>query len=305
MKKQQNDICKSFISIAFLFIFSNTIRSQPYIPMLSTYAEWHVTNCYFGCSTNKYYTIGDTVINTLHYKFLDLFHYNKNFVIREDTNSRKIYMRLLADPIPAKEYVLYDFSLQVNDTTSIQNPGSPYPKNAGSFVVDSIKLKPLLNNSHRYFYLHSLDTISSNTKTTIWVEGIGSLCLINTPGALPQINGVGQLSCYFNNGIHEYQQLDSIADCVTIYPVGIVEINEKTNYSVTQNFDSKNISIISKNEVPFKVQIFDIDGKLLFSKENSESNHLKINIESLSMGLLLLKIENNKGNYTTYKLFNP
>lgn len=305
MNKKQTDIFKSFIVIAFILFFLNTIRSQAYIPMLTTNSEWHVTNCYFGCTTDKYYTIGDTLINTFHYKFLDLFHYNKNFVIREDTNTRKIYMRLLADPIPAKEYVLYDFSLQVNDTTSIQNPGSPYPKYAGSFVVDSIVLKPLINKSHRHFYLHALDTITSNTKTTIWIEGIGSLCLINTPGAMPQINDVGQLSCYFNNGISEYQQLDSIADCVTVYPVGIKEANETTNYLITQNFGLKNISIISKKINLFKIQIYSIDGKIEYNKEDSDSNHLEINIESFTKGLLLLKIENKIGNCTTYKLFNP
>lgn len=305
MKKKQNDIFKSLTVIVFLFVLPRTIHSQAYTPMLSTYAEWHVTTCYFGCMTDKYYTTGDTVINSFHYKFLDLYHYNRNFVIREDTNTRKIYMRLLFEPVPAKEYLLYDFSLQVNDTTSIQNPGSPFPKYAGSFVVDSIKLKPLLNKSYRHFYLHSLDTISSITKTTIWIESIGSLCLINTPGAPPQINGVGQLSCFFNNGINEYQQPDSIADCVTIYPMGIKEINENINYIVSQNFDTKNISIISKNNDISIIQIFDINGKLLFYKENSDSNHFDINIESFSKGLLLLKIENKKKYCTSYKLLSP
>jgi hypothetical protein len=305
MKKNKDDIFKSFIIIVFLFVYPNTIRSQAYTPMLTTYAEWHVTNCYFGCLTDKYYTVGDTVINTFHYKFLDLYHYNKNFVIREDTNTRKIYMRLLFDPMPAKEYLLYDFSLHVNDTTSIQNPGSPYPKYAGSFVVDSIKLKPLVNKSYRFFYLHALDSITSNTKTTIWVEGIGSLCLINTPGAMPQINGIGQLTCYFNNGTNEYSNLDSITDCTPVHPLGIKEINEPTNYLVTQNFDSKNISIIFKKEDIYKIQIYSIDGKLLFYKENSDSNHLEINIEPFTKGLLFLKIENENGFYSTYKLFNP
>ena len=211
--------------------------------MLNSYAEWYVTNCNSGCATDKYYTIGDTLIGSYHYKFLDLFHYNKNFVIREDTAGRKIYLKLLADPPPAKDYLLYDFSLGVNDTISITNPGSPYPKYPGEFIVDSIKSKPLININHRFFYLHSLDTVSSATKNTIWIEGIGSLCLINTPGAMPQINGAGQLSCFFKSGIHEYANLDSIADCITIYPLGISEITNKTKYTISQNTDLKTLTV--------------------------------------------------------------
>ncbi len=298
-------IKKIFFLIFLCLLFTKNIKAQAYITMLNSYSEWHVTNCYSGCATDKYYTIGDTVINTFHYKFLDLFHYNKNFVIREDTSSRKIYMRLLADPTPAKDYLLYDFSLQVNDTTSIINPGSPYPKYAGSFIVDSIILKPLVNKNHRYFYLHSLDTIASTTKTTIWVEGIGSLSLINTPGALPQINGVGQLSCFFNNGINDYTNLDSISNCITIYPLGINENNEFTDYILQQNYDTKNLYITAINKPILSIKIYNIEGKILFNKENIDENYLDINLQLFNNGILLLKIETKKNTFKTYKLINP
>ena len=298
-------IKKIFFLIFLCLLFTKNIKAQAYITMLNSYSEWHVTNCYSGCATDKYYTIGDTVINTFHYKFLDLFHYNKNFVIREDTSSRKIYMRLLADPTPAKDYLLYDFSLQVNDTTSITNPGSPYPKYAGSFIVDSIILKPLVNKNHRYFYLHSLDTIASTTKTTIWVEGIGSLSLINTPGALPQINGVGQLSCFFNNGINDYTNLDSISNCITIYPLGINENNEFTDYILQQNYDTKNLYITAINKPILSIKIYNIEGKILFNKENIDENYLDINLQLFNNGILLLKIETKKNTFKTYKLINP
>lgn len=297
-------IVKLILVGLFFIFFSKTIHSQAYISMLKAPSEWHVTTCNFGCMTDKYYSIGDTLINGMHYQFLDKYHYNKNFVIREDTIGRRIYMRLLADPPPAKEYLLYDFSLNVGDTTSIQNPGSPYPQFAGTFKVDSIKLMPLVNKNHRYFYLHAYDTLTANTKTTIWVEGVGSLCLINTPGAMPQINGAGQVSCYFNNGINEYKQLDSIADCVAIYPTSVKEINTEENHIITQNFDSHTISVFANKEEIINVQIYSIDGKLEFEKHITDKKYI-INIGSFSKGLLLLKIENKTGNYFTYKLFNP
>lgn len=295
---------KLFIASFYVIMFSNVMRSQAYIPMLKHHGEWHVTNCNSGCGTDKYYTIGDTLINGLHYTFLDKFHYLKNFVVREDTSSRTVYLRLLADPPPAKDYLLYDFSLQVNDTISITNPGSPYPKYPGNFIVDSIISKPLVTQNHRFFYLHAEDTLTANTKTTIWVEGIGSLCLINTPGALPQINGVGQLNCFFSNNINEYSQLDSIANCISIYPVGIKELKTNNNYIISQNFDTNTIQILSKQEDIENAYIYSTDGKLVYRKNDLKENNI-INIHSLSKGLLLLKIENKAGNYYTYKLFNP
>lgn len=306
MKKHKNNILKLSLIAVFLFVFSVKMRSQSYISMLKNYSEWHVTNCFSGCATDKYYTIGDTIINSLHYTFLDLFHYNKNFVIREDTITQKVYMRLLAEPSTVKEYLLYDFSMQINDTISIVNPGSPYPKYAGSFVLDSIQSKPLVNKNHRYYYLHSLDTLSSNTKSTIWVEGIGSLCLINTPGAMPQINGAGQLSCFFNNGIQEYQNLDSIADCTTIYPLTTKEINNTIHVSVIQDFDKKKVIITStQNEIPLKILIYNLDSKLEVYKENVTNEYYELNIETLNKGLMIMQIENKNGLYKTFKLFNP
>jgi hypothetical protein len=280
-------------------------HAQAYIPMLDGYSEWHVTNCYFGCNTDKYYTIGDTVINLKHYTFLDKFHYNKNFLIREDTSSRKVYMRLLADTGAPKEYLLYDFSAQVNDTVSIQNPGSPYPKYAGSFVVDSVILKPLLTKSHRHFYLHSLDTITSVTKNTIWVEGIGSLCLINTPGASPQINEVGRLSCFFHNGINTYAQLDSITDCIPVYPLGVEDIFTPRYFKVSQDFNSQQVFIKALQENSgLKIYIYNTAGQLQFFAEDKRKE-IVIPTGRFSGGLLLLKLETDKGYINTYKLFNP
>ena len=83
-------IFKLILAGLLFVLFSKTICSQAYIPMLKNHGEWHVTNCNSGCGIDKYYTIGDTIINGFHYTFLDKFHYLKNFVIREDTIGKKI-----------------------------------------------------------------------------------------------------------------------------------------------------------------------------------------------------------------------
>jgi hypothetical protein len=305
LKTRKNSISIALVLLIILTACPRAVRAQAYIPMLNGYSEWHITNCYFGCATDKYYTIGDTVINLQHYTFLDKYHYNKNFLIREDTVNRKVYMRMLADTGTPKEYLLYDFSVHVSDTVSIQNPGSPYPKYAGSFVVDSVILRPLVNKSHRYFYLHSLDTAVSLTKNTIWVEGIGSLCLINTPGALPQINGVAQLSCFFHNGVNEYAQLDSIADCSPVYPLNVRNLFSAQSFTLSQNPGSEQIFIkASGGTAGFKIYIYNTAGKTELYYEENDTEAL-VSTSGLSKGLLLLRLETIKGTIATYKIFNP
>lgn len=298
---------KTYLIFSLLSMIYLKNHSQNYFPILNNYSEWHVTTCYFGCLTDKYYTIGDTLINGLHYTFLDKYHYNKNFVIREDTTTKKVYMRLLAEPNTIKEYLLYNFSLQVGDTMFITNPGSPFPKYAGNFLVDSIVLRPIINSTRKHFYLHSLDTVTSVTKNTIWIEGIGSLCLINTPGAPPQINGAGQLGCFFHNNIHEYENLDSISNCVPVYPTSISESpNKQTDITVHQYFEKSLLYInYPLTDTPLSIKLYDLTGKSLFEYKGAIHQRLVISLKAYAAGFLLLKIETNDQQSRSFKILNP
>ena len=290
---------KKLLLILLLSTLSFCCKSQAYIPMLNSYAEWHVTNCYFGCITDRYYTIGDTSIAGYNYKFLDMYHYMKNFILREDTVERKIYMMFLGPSSkPPGDQLLYDFGMNIGDTIDVVNPNSPYPSSSGKFVLDSIKLKPLVVKPHRYFYLHALDTVTAGVKNTIWVEGIGSLCLINTPGAPPNINGVGQLSCFFNNGVKEYENLDSIMACQSVYPLsGVRENNKFKNSVIISPNPANNFFTIKANNYDFagqKIEIINMFGK----KEFEMTYYNSVNISSLSSGLYFLRFIINEQSYT-------
>ncbi|MDP3557868.1 MAG: T9SS type A sorting domain-containing protein [Bacteroidota bacterium] len=265
--------------------------------MLNSYAEWHVTNCFFGCLTDKYYTIGDTTFKGHTYKFLDQFHYNKNFVIREDTSLQRIYMRIPGSATDTSEWLLYDFKLNVNDTMTLFNPGSPFPTNPGKFVLDSIILKPLLAKSYRHFYLHSTDTLASGVKNTVWAEGIGSFCLINTPGAPPKINGAGSLSCFFNSGTHEYQNLDSISSCLSVYPLSLVEnVKHTTLVKIKSNPVSDKLQIIS-NEFDLdglKIEILNLVGNVIRKEEYFKF----IDVSSLPRGMYFIRFYMNQNLYS-------
>lgn len=192
--------------------FSPFVYSQFYKPMLNNHLEWQLTSCNSGCITDVYYIDGDTTFNNYNYKVLNGYHYiSKTFWLREDEQERKIYMSFEYN-FERKEVVLYDFSLDIGDTTALSNPISPFLMNPGNFIVDSVNYILLQDNQlYKVLYLSSLSLQSS--EHPIWIEGIGSLSLINAPGGTPNVNGVGKLSCFFKNGSLIYSQLDSIPAC--------------------------------------------------------------------------------------------
>ena len=186
--------------------------------MLSNDIEWQLTSCYNGCITDIYFIDDDTIYNGYNYSILNGYHFiSKTFWLRENVQNQTIYMSFLQNNI-RKEVLLYDFNLQKGDSINISNPMSPFITNPGYYVVDSLVWLQLQDGLYyEVFYLSSL-SLNIN-ESAIWIEGIGSLSLINAPGGTPNVNGAGKLSCYFNSGNLVYSQLDSIKNCILVNPV--------------------------------------------------------------------------------------
>ena len=206
-------ICILIFLMSFLKIFPQT-----YNKMLSNNIEWQLTSCNNGCVTDIYFIDGDTIYNGYNYSILNGYHFiSKTFWLRENTQNQKVYMSFIQNNI-RKEVLLYDFDMQKGDSINISNPISPFVTNPGYYVVDSLVSLQLQNGLYYdFFYLSSL---SANIKeSAVWIEGIGSLSLINAPGGTPDVGGAGKLSCYFKSGNLVYSQLDSINTCVLVNPV--------------------------------------------------------------------------------------
>jgi hypothetical protein len=199
-------------------MFSSNTFSQTYNEMLSNDIEWQLTSCYNGCKTDIYFIDGDTIYNGYNYSILNGYHFiSKTFWLRENVQNQTIYMSFLQNNI-RKEVLLYDFDLQKGDSINISNPISPFITNPGYYVVDSLELLQLQDGL--YYEVFYLSSLSQNiNESAIWIEGIGSLSLINAPGGTPNVNGAGKLSCYFNSGNLIYSQLDSINNCILFNPV--------------------------------------------------------------------------------------
>ena len=217
---------KLLFALAYAFFGFQEIFSQNYIEMLAHNCEWQVTYCNNGCNTDVYFTDGDTIYNGHHYRILNGYHFiSKTFWLREDMQNQKVYMSFLKNNLRS-EVLLYDFNIQKGDSINIYNPISPFNTNPGFYVVDSIVSLQLQNNQYYDHFFLSPTNLMIN-ESSVWIEGIGSLSLINAPGGTPNVNGVGKLSCFFDNSDLVYSQLDSINSCVLSNP--IITNNKSTN----------------------------------------------------------------------------
>ena len=191
-----------------LFLSCFTLLGQAYVPLLDTQNEWHFTSCYEGCITDVYYTSGDTLVNNKTHKILDGYHYiSRTFLLHENVEEKKVSLTRIS-PNRIDEYLLYDFGLEEGDTFEMKNPITPFPEEGGLFILDSIRntiIWPGTTRKHFYFSPHETNLIS--TQNVIWVEGVGSLSMINAPGGHPDINEVGLLNCFFKNAELFYSNL--------------------------------------------------------------------------------------------------
>jgi len=271
--------------------------------MLNNYNEWHITTCYFGCLTDNYFTDGDTIVDGIDYKILDGYHFiSRTLLLREDLLDRKVYLNLI-DPSGNIEYLLYDFSITIGDSIDMKNPYSPFTVNAGYYQLDSIIPRPLVDgNNYRHFYLSPTSSNIVSTTNAVWVEGAGSLSLINAPSGFPDINGVGHLSCSFKNSQSFYANLDSIAACEPLIVLNINEFNNTlSEVQITTHNSNQYCQILNTTNVKF-VDLFDLNGRRLLDMTNNEQEELNINLSAYNSGLYILVVSTKQFKKRTFKI---
>lgn len=280
MKKQVWSFCVGIL----ISLWGNT---QPYKPLLDDFNEWHFTTCFSGCNTSVYYTNGDTLLNGLAYKILDGYHYtSRTVLLREDIPNREVYLsQILPDKI--KSFLLYDFKKQEGDSMELFNPISPFTESPGYFKLDSIRLKPLEDgNAYRHFYWSPSPGNTTYNSHPVWVEGVGSISLVNAAAGQPDFNDAGQLNCFFKNSTAFYVDLDSIDSCEPVYVLGLTEsgvpdwivypnpVNHELKLGTS--FPGKSYGILNLLGLQVSEGIIDADGT--------------IHVESLPNGQYFLKV---------------
>lgn len=276
------------ILIGFI-CFAQLAYAQPYKPLLDDFNEWHFTTCFSGCNTDVYYTNGDTVVGGLSHKILDGYHYtSRTFLLHEDVANRQVTLAKI-QPTKIDEFLLYDFGKNEGDTMELFNPNSPFMEDPGFFRLDSIRLRPLEDgNSYRHFYWSPAPGNTTYTAYPVWVEGVGSLSLINGAGAQPDFNGVGQLNCFFKNSDAFYVNLDSIDSCEPVHVLGTEEFKlSPSDWTIYPNPSSGFIRINGlKEEVSFEV--ISCTGEPIKQGKTGD----EIDISSLENGTYFIRLNN-------------
>lgn len=270
----------------FLFLLTTvlTLQSQNYTPLLDQTNKWYVTTCYNGCITDSYYTNGDTLVNNKMHKILDGFHYiSRTFLLHEDVTEKKVFLTKISGN-RKDEFLLYDFSLQEGDSIQMNNPITPFPSDGGFYQLDSIRSVPSLNNLPlKHFYLSPTSSNTISTQPAVWVEGIGSLSIINAPGGYPDLNGAGQVTCFYKNESLFYSLNSPFNTQCSIpeAPLDLVvyyEPNDSTWYV-------KNTSQVTT------VTLFDVSGRKIKTFYNSNESQMTLTINDCSSGIYFLNFD--------------
>jgi hypothetical protein len=243
------------------------------------------------------------VVNGKAYKILDGYHYiSRSFLIREDVSAQKVYLLFLDGLFEKFEYLLYDFSLQVGDTFEMKNPISPFPPEPGAFICDSIVMRPLVNgNLYKHFYFHPIDSVQAGTNIAVWVEGVGSLSLINAPGGDPDMNATGELTCFFKQGISFYESENSLTKCSANFTPNSVNPANREITQIIYHWETGNL-LVNTNLIPYRYRILDSSGRVVCetSKVNSENHY--VDLSNLSKGIYIMEITDPNGSISGLKI---
>lgn len=283
---------KKGVFISFIFCCLS-VFGQTYTPLLDNENEWQFTTCFGGCITDIYYTDGDTLVNNKIHKILDGYHYiSRTFLLHEKVDEKKVYLTKIS-PDRIDEYLLYDFSLEEGATIEMKNPITPFPEEGGLFVLDSIRNNEIWDGALRkHFYFSPHETNLVSTQNAVWVEGVGSLSMINAPGGHPDINGVGLLNCFFKNAELFYSNLTVEVPVCEPTVLSFPDNNRSEVIVYYPENDKKSCYLKNTKEVK-SVELYDLSGRKLIIFTNSLQEEIRLDLNEFSTGMYVLKLNFN------------
>lgn len=291
----------TLISIALSFGIE--VKAQ-YASMLSADScTWYVLNCYtLPCGSNFYKAVDDTIIDGKHYKFLDWYHFNRNNLIREDTTKGHVYFRSNWGFRKDEDVLVYDYSLDVGDTTSVYNPNSPIPSFTGVYRVDSVTTVNTTLGPRKKLILKNTDSTEKTFQRAVWVEGVGGLCEIHMPGANNDRNQFGELSCFYQDTIVVYQSFESKArgQCrifdppILPNPSSIDQEAPSRELVIFPNPVGENLQIKAGHNDIKRVRLYDVSSTLVFEAQY-EADEVTLDVSAIRSGLFFLKVNTDNG----------
>lgn len=283
-------LCVTYLSIA-----------QEYTPMLADRNEWLLTTCFQGvCGRDVYFTDGDTIVNNTSHKILDGYHYiSRTFLLSENINTKQVTLTTVSNNT-IKDYLLYDFSLQVGDEFEMVNPITPFPVEGGMFTLTAIKMLPLADgNEYKHFYFSPSPGNQASNWDAIWVEGVGSLAIPTAPGGNPDFNGAGKVSCAFRDGVPFYTDFTVETQCEATLSIATSIIKPPI---VQVIYGTENIKLITNNALISNVKMYAATGQIIKTMTPAASNLITFNSNELSKGIYFIEVTLSDGKRQIVKI---
>lgn len=284
------------LTVLWCQVWLQTFAQTSYQPLVTASKSWTIKTCFSGaCTYDGYYALGDTVIYGSNYTYLNGYHYNKKFLLREDLARQQVFMMINISG-DFNEYLIYDFSLLPGDSIYLENPISPAINSKGYYTVDSILSKSYHGVSRRFFYLSANDPSSFHPYAE-WIEGIGSTAMINTPGVAGDSVKLAELTCVIENGLQIYSRRanDSCSIAANIGSGARPNLCDMW-------FDGKTLRFNCQQKPRIKnCRIFNSSGQIV--SELIEKEQLETDLSTLPLGVYLAHVEFYNGTSQSLKFF--
>lgn len=204
--------------------------------------------------------------------------------IKEEEN--KFYLRNLA----GEEGLVYDFTVNLSDTITINNPFGFIPYEAIVTSIDSAFIEP----ANEYRKQITLFDYANYGYEESWIEGIGSLAGITESGwDMTILTGANDftLLCYYEDA-ELWFKTDLYSFC--FYPLVGVPSNTfesiKTSLIPNPVKDISTLFLDASNQKHLTVKIIDLRGKIIEYFHISSPAAVNINSRKLNKGLYFFQI---------------
>lgn len=279
-----------FISVIILSVFSKGIYSQNNWQIIDTSSKWSVITNYGGYYDTHFIRFGneDTVIEGFSYRKVfntyDPYEQNWSFLdlfIREDTLTRQVFLR---NPV-GEEGMIYDFSIGVSDTVTINNVIS------GGFIeMEVIEIDSILINEvyRKRFHFEPVNWPYWDT----WVEGIGSIGQGIIYSGFYNTSPWYTLLCYKQNDMVYYMNPNYTA---CYYPYVSVYETKADNYKVSYNSNTNCIhvkGVLANDQAYF--ELYSVFGQRILQLPITDNAQINLGKYGLKDGLYIYSIKNKE-----------
>lgn len=285
------------------FLFPILIYSQSFFP--SDSAVWKEVHLRIGTSNTsprmrRIIMSGDTIVNGMQYKFLDISHMVGIHLIRLDSTEKKVFLQPRGQGIgslPVGDNLFYDFGVTVGDSIPIIDL---YLRDTLHWVVirDSVqefggKMLRFLDVYRDYYGTAQVDR---------WVEGIGSLSGFLAPFDEPSgwFEFRYQQVCFqdFSDGYqyeHDSLWYDYINCNATLSSDGQAFVKSPIKLGAYPNPFKSYMRIANNSESFGYYRLTTISGSQVLADQLQPYQDLKITTEHLPSGFYVIELRSDSG----------